>query len=143
LLGSCSHERLGPALLYQVSILVENFSPPRDDPSPAFGLRLQRENGGYGVDRISENDWPMKLPFEDGQKCEGIDARCLAYQPGGDGQAKQSMSHRPAEGIALRGRMIDMQRVIISRQTGEENDIGFRHGPSWALPFVSDREIIE
>ena len=95
------------------------------------------------MDGIPKNDWPMEFPFEDGQKCEGIDARRLAEETGGDGQAKQSMSHWPAKGTALGGRMIDMQRIIISRQTREENNIGFRHGPSWALPFVPDHEIIE
>jgi hypothetical protein len=39
--------------------------------------------------------------------------------------------------------MIDMQWVIISRQAGEENNIGFCHRPSWALPFVPDHKIIE
>ena len=39
--------------------------------------------------------------------------------------------------------MIDVQGIEVSRQTGEEDDIGFRHGPSWALPLVTDHEIIE
>ena len=47
------------------------------------------------------------------------------------------------KGPAWRGRMIDMQRIEVSRQTGEEDDIGFRHGSSWALPLIADHEIIE
>jgi hypothetical protein len=53
------------------------------------------------------------------------------------------MSHGPPEGIALGGRMIDMKRIEITRQSSEEDDIGFRHGPSWALPLITDHEIIE
>ena len=101
--GSCSHERLGAAFLDQVSILIENSSVPGDDASPTFGLGLQRLDGGQGVDRVPEDDRPMKLPFEDRQKCEGVDARRLAHQAGGDGQTEQSMSHRPAEGVVSAG----------------------------------------
>ena len=143
MLRSCPHERLGSSFLNQVSILIQNFSVPGDDASPAFGLRLQRLDGGQGVNRITEKDWPVKLPFENRQKREGVDAWRLAHQAGGNGQTKQPMSHGPAEGIALGGRMIDMERIKISRQTGEENDVGFRHGPSWAFPLITDHEIIK
>lgn len=53
------------------------------------------------------------------------------------------MSHGPAEGIGLGGRVIDMQWVIISRETGEEDDVRFRYGSSRALPFVTNGEIIK
>ena len=53
------------------------------------------------------------------------------------------MSHGPAEGIALSGRMVDMERIKIARQSREEDNIGFRHGPSWAFPLITDHEIIE
>ena len=121
MLGSCSHERLGSPFLNQVSILIENFSVPGDDASPSVGLGLQRHDGGEGVDRITENDWPMKLPFEDGQKREGVDARCLAHQAGGDGQTEQPMSHGPAEGIA----------------SARKND---RHAADYNLPTDRRRE---
>jgi hypothetical protein len=85
----------------------------------------------------------MELPFEDCQKGEGVDARSLAHQTSRDRQAEQSMSHGPAERIALSRRMIDMQWVIISRETGEEDDVCLGYGSSWALPLVTDRKIIE
>ena len=100
-LRSCSHEGLSAAFLNQVSILIEDSPVPGDDASPSAGLRLQRLDRGEGVDRITEDDRTMKLPFEDGQEREGVDARRLAHQAGGDGQTEQSMSHRPAEGVAL------------------------------------------
>jgi hypothetical protein len=39
--------------------------------------------------------------------------------------------------------MIDMKRIEVSRQTGEEYNIRFRNGPTWALPLVTDHKIIE
>jgi hypothetical protein len=39
--------------------------------------------------------------------------------------------------------MIDMKRIEIARQASEEDNIGFRHGPSWALPLIPDHEIIK
>jgi hypothetical protein len=142
-LRSCSHERLGAAFLNQVSILIQNFSVPCNDASPSSCLTLQRNNDRLGVDRVPKDDWSVEFPFEDCQERQGVDARSLAHEAGGDGQTKQSMSHRPAEGIASGGRMIDMKRVKIARQSGEEDNIGFRHGPSWALPLITDHEIIE
>jgi hypothetical protein len=53
------------------------------------------------------------------------------------------MSDGPAKRIILSGRVIDMQRVIISRQTGEQNDIRFRHSPARAFPLVAYREFIK
>ena len=91
------------------------------------------------MDRVTEDDGTVKLPFENGQKCEGVDTRCLAHQAGGNGQTKQSVGHGPAEGVALGRRMINMQRIEVARQAGEENNIGFRDGSPWALPLVTDR----
>ena len=140
---SCSHESLSASFLNEVSILIQNSPVPGDDASSSLGLRLQRLDGREGVDRITENDRAMKLPFEDGQKRESIDARCLAHQSGGDGQTEQSVSHGLAEGVALRGRMIDMQRIEVSGKAREEDDIRFRDGPSRAFPLITDDKIIE
>jgi hypothetical protein len=142
-LRSCSHERLGATFLNQVSILIQNFSVPCNDASPSSCLSLQRNNDRLCVDRVAEGDWSVEFPFEDCQERQGVDARRLAHEAGGDGQTKQSVSHGPAEGIASGGRMIDMKGVKIARQSGEEDNIGFRHGPSWTLPLITDHEIIE
>jgi hypothetical protein len=85
----------------------------------------------------------MKFPFEDAQKRECVDSRRLAHEAGCNGQTEQSMRHRPAEGVVLGGRMIDMKGIKISRQSGEEDNIGFRDGSSRALPLIPDYEIIE
>jgi hypothetical protein len=95
------------------------------------------------VDRIAEDDGSMKLPFEDGQEREGVDPRCLAHESGGNGQTEQSMSDGAAKRVDLSGRMIGMKRIEISRETREEDNIGFGHGSSWAFPLISDCEIIE
>jgi hypothetical protein len=142
-LRSAPNECLGPSFLNQVSILIQDFSVPGNNASSSFGLRLQRLDDGESMNRITEDDWPMKLPFEDCQESEGVDARSLAHQTGGDGQAEQPMSHGPAERIILSRRVIDMQWVIISRETGEEDDVRFGNGASRALPLVADREIIK
>ena len=33
-------------------------------------------DGGKDVDRVAEKYWFVKLPFEDRQKRDGVDARC-------------------------------------------------------------------
>jgi hypothetical protein len=134
---------LGAAFLNQVSILIENFSMPGDDSSAASGLRLQRKYGGQGVNRVPKDDGAVKFPFENGQKRECVDTRRLAHQARGDRQAKQSMSHWPAERVALGRRMINMKRIEIARQSCEEDNISFGDGSPWALPLITDREIIK
>ena len=39
--------------------------------------------------------------------------------------------------------MIDMQRVEISRKSGEQDDIRFGDGSPWAFPLIADDEIIK
>ena len=39
--------------------------------------------------------------------------------------------------------MIDVERIEISGEPGEQDDIRFRHRPSWALPLVADDQIVE
>jgi len=53
------------------------------------------------------------------------------------------MSHGPPEKAVVGGGMIDMKRIEVSRESGEEDNIGFRYSPSWALPLIADDEIIE
>jgi hypothetical protein len=131
------------SILDEVAILIENSPMPRDNASASFGLRLQRKNGRHRVNGITKDDRTMKLPFEDGHECQCIDARCLTHQSRGDGQTEQPMGDGPSERVALGRRMIDMQRIEVTRETGKEDDIGFRDRSSWTLPFVTDDEVIE
>jgi len=140
---ACSHERLSAAFLNEVAVLIQNPPVPRDNAPASFGLRLQQFNFGYGMDRIAEDDGTMKFPFEDRHECQGVNARSLAHQSRGNGQAEETVCDGPSEGVAPGGRMVDMQRIEVSRQAGEEHDIGFRHCSSWALPFITDDEIIK
>ena len=129
--------------LDQLSILIEDSAVPGDDASSAVGVRLQCLYCRESVDRIAEDDRAMEFPFEDGQKRESVDARSLAHQAGGDRQTEKSMSHRPAERVVLRGRMIHMERIEISGESREQDDIRFGDGSSRALPLIADHEIIE
>jgi hypothetical protein len=129
--------------LNQIAILIEDSAVPCDYAPTPFGLRFQRLDSRKSVDRVAKKYRLLKLPFEDPQKREGIDAGRLAHQPTRNGQSEQAMSHRPSEWAAPRRWMIDMKGIEVSRQTGEEYNIGFRDGPSWALPLVTDHKIIE
>lgn len=59
-------------------------------------------DGGKDVDRVAEKYWFVKLPFEDRQKRDGVDARCLAHQSTCNGKAEKAMSYRPSEWAASR-----------------------------------------
>ena len=48
-----------------------------------------------------------------------------------------------AKWAAIRRGVIDMDRVEISREAREQDDIRLRHGPSRTLPFIADDEIIK
>ena len=56
----------------------------------------------------------MESPFEDRQEGQGVQARGLAHQAGGDRQAEEAMSHRLAEGPASRRVVIHVDRVEIA-----------------------------
>ena len=114
-----SYEGLGTAFLNQIIILIKDSSVPCDYAPTPFRLRLQRLDSGKCVDRVAKKYRLMKLPFEDRQKCEGVDSRRLAHQTTCNGQAEQAMSHRPSEWAASKRRMIDVKGVEVSRQTGE------------------------
>jgi hypothetical protein len=36
-----------------------------------------------------------------------------------------------------------MERVVVSGESGEPDNIRFRHRPSWGLPLVADDKIFE
>ena len=73
--------------------------------------------------------------------------RCRRAAPGsqsrGDGQTEETVGDGAAEGVADLRRMVDVERIEISRETCEVHDVRFRHCPSWTFPFVADDEIIE
>ncbi len=123
--------------------MVQDTSIPGDNPAPASGLSLQCLHGGKGMDRITEDDWAMKLPFENGQKCERVDAGRVADQPGGNRQAQQAMGDRSSERAVPSGGLIDVQWVEVSGQTGEKDDIGFRDGPSRTLPLITNGQVVK
>jgi len=85
----------------------------------------------------------MKLPFKDGKERQGIDPRSLTHQTRRNSKTKQTMSHRPPKRAAFRSGMVDVEGVEIPGESGEQDDIGFRHGPPWALPLIADDKIIE
>ena len=70
---SCSDESLRASLLDEMAILVQNTAVPRNDSAPALGLRAERLYFRKNVNRITEENRPMKLPVEDRQQGEGID----------------------------------------------------------------------
>jgi hypothetical protein len=39
--------------------------------------------------------------------------------------------------------MIDVERIVIARETCEQHDVGFRHRPSRARPLVADDQVVE
>jgi hypothetical protein len=61
----------------------------------------------------------MKLPFQNGEECEGIDPRSLAHQTRGNRKTEETMSHRPAERVAFGGGMVDVEGVEIPGESGE------------------------
>jgi hypothetical protein len=95
------------------------------------------------VDCITEDDWPVKFPFEDGQERQRVDARSLTHQAGSDGQAEQSMSHGPPERVGLGGRMIEMKRIKVTGEPREQDNVRFRDRPARAFPLFADHEVIE
>ena len=117
---------------------------PGDDSAPALGLGKQRLDLRERMDRITEDDRAMKLPLKDGEKCDGVDARCLAASSP-VAMARPSSpwaTGRPKTAATGRG-MIDMQRIEISGEAREQDDIGFGDGSPWAFPLVADQEIIK
>ncbi len=53
------------------------------------------------------------------------------------------MGHRSAERVGFRCGMVDVERVEVSGESGEQDNIGFRNRPPWALPLIADDKIIE
>lgn len=95
------------------------------------------------MDGIAEKDGLMEPPLQDRQECDGIQARGLAHQAGGDRQDEETMGDGPAEWTAFRRVMVDMDGVEITGNPGEQDDIRLSHGPSRTLPLVTDGQIVE
>ena len=53
------------------------------------------------------------------------------------------MGYRSSEWPLLRQLMIAVEWVEVSRESGEEDHVGLRHGPGGALPFVAEDQVIE
>jgi hypothetical protein len=140
---SCSHEGLRATLLHHDSILIENAPNPGNNAATSVGMRLERLDLGNGVDRVAKDNRTEESPFQNRQKRHGIDPRCLADKSRGDRHAEQSVRDGPAEWAALTEGMVDMQRIEVSRQPGENDDIRFRDSPSRAFPFLADHKFVE
>lgn len=140
---SCSHERLSAAFLHQDSILIEHTPLPGNEATPSVGLRLERFNLGNGVDRITKRDGTEESPVQDRQKRHGVDSRRLGDQTGGDRHAEQAMRDGPAEWSVLAGLVVDMQRIEVSGEPRENDDIGFGNRSAGAFPFIPDGKIIK
>jgi hypothetical protein len=85
--------------LYALSVLIDDTPVPGYDTASTVGVRTHGLNRGQGVDRVTEEDRQMERPFKDGKEGEGIDARRLTYETGGNRKAQQPMGHRPAKRV--------------------------------------------
>jgi hypothetical protein len=140
---SCTHERFGATFLDEVSVLVDDASVPGDDSAAAGSAWLEGLDGRNHMDGVTEKDRAMKAPFKDRQKGQGGDVGCLARQAASDGQSQKAVGNGASKGIGRWGRMIGMQRIEVSGQAGEQNNIRFGDGASGAFPLIADREFIE
>ena len=53
------------------------------------------------------------------------------------------MGYGSSERPYFRQLMVTMERVEVSRESGEEDHVGLRDGPGGALPFVAEDQVIE
>jgi hypothetical protein len=143
LASSCSHEGLRATLLHDKSVLIEDAPTPRNNAATSVGMRLERLDLGNGVDRVAKDNRTEESPFQNRQKRHGIDPRCLAAKPRGDRHPEQSVRDGPPEWAALTESMVDMQRIEVSRQPGENDDVRFRDSPSRAFPFLADHKFVK
>jgi hypothetical protein len=95
------------------------------------------------VNRVSKGDWPVKSPIDDGQKRESINAWRVTCKASCDGETKQPVRDRSAEGVAGLRRMIYVERVEIARESRKPYDVRFGHCPTRAFPLVTNDEIIK
>ncbi len=126
-----------------MAVLIEDLPVPGYDSAPAFSLGPQFLDLGKCMDRVTKEDRPVEFPVEDRQECQGIDAWRLTHQTRCDGKSKETVCHWPSEGVAVGGRMVDVERIEISGESGEQDDIRFGYGSSWALPLIANDEIIK
>jgi hypothetical protein len=106
-------------------------------------VSLKRFDLRNSVYRITERNRPKESPLKNCQERHGIDPSGLADQSGGDRHSQQSMGHGLAERAAIAERMVDMQRVEVPGEPGEQNDIRFGNSPARTFPFVSHSQIVE
>jgi len=85
----------------------------------------------------------MEFPVDNGQKRQGVDARRMTCKASCNGETKQPMGHRSAEGVADLRRMIYVKWVEIARETCKPHDVRLGHGPARAFPLVTNDEIIK
>ena len=134
---------MSAALLDDLAVLVDNLTMPGDDAATASRLGLQRFHSGNDLEGVAEDDREQKSPFQDGQECEGVDSRRIADQARGDGQNQQAMGNRSSERTLFRELVIAVERVEVSRQSSEEDHVGFRDGSARTLPFVAYHQIVQ
>jgi hypothetical protein len=140
---AAAYEGLGPTFLDETAFLVENPAIPGDFTAPAIAAGLQGLDPRNGVERISKDDRVMEFPFENSQERKGIDPRCLAHQAGGDRQTEKPMSDRPTERAAFGRGVIHVNRVEISGDPREHDDIRLSHRPARTLPLIADDEVVK
>jgi len=95
------------------------------------------------MDRVTEGDGTMELPFEDSKKRHGVDTRRLAEKTCRDRQTQEAVGDGASERAVLGRRVIDMERIKVTCETSEQHDIGFRQRSARALPLIAHSEIVE
>ncbi len=141
--ATATDEGLGPTLLNETALLVENSTIPGNFAAPAISAGFQGLNLRDTMERVAEDDRVMEFPFEDGQKRQSIDSRGLTHQTGGDRQTEKPMSDRPTKRAAFGQDVIHMDRVKISGEPREQNNIRLSHRSPRALPLIADDEVIK
>src|SRR4051794_9059701 len=116
---------------------------PGHDAAAASRLGLQAFDTRNHADSISEADRRNEFPFQDRQERQSINPWSMRDQTGCDGQPEDSMGYRSSERPYFRQLMVTMERVEISRESGEKDHVRLRHGPGGALPFVAEDQVIE
>jgi hypothetical protein len=140
---AAAYEGLGPTFLNETALLVENSAIPGDFAAPAISAGFQNLDPRDRMERVAEDDRVMEFPFEDGQKRQCIDSRGLAHQAGGDRQTEKPMSDRPTKRAAFGRDVIHVDRVKISGESREQNNVCLSHRPARALPLIADDEVVK
>src|SRR5262245_19266397 len=126
-----------------MSILVQELPMPGYDAPPAVSGWLERVDSRDPVNCVSKKDRAVEFPLEDRQKREGIDPRRMAHKARSNGEAEQAMSDGASERTAVRRGVVNVDRIEVSGEAGEQDDLGLCNRAARALPFVTHSEIIE